>query len=75
MSTLRDITLAELQEALRERGLSPETRVTVTLADSQNDSVDRKRQKALEAMQKLRGTGNGKLMATLQEERSRERER
>ena len=73
MATLAHITLSEFESLIRFVRLSPETRVTVTFEDQQAAIAILKRQKALEAMQKLRGSGNGRLVNVLLQEREREK--
>jgi hypothetical protein len=73
MATLVHITLSEFQSLLRFVTLPSETKVTVTFEDEQSAVTVLKRQKALEAMRKLRGSGNGNLVTALLQERERER--
>ncbi len=73
MSTLAHITLAEFQWLLRESHLPNDTRISVTFDDQQAEIAVLKRQRALEALQKLKGSGNGRLLAALLQDREREK--
>lgn len=75
MTTLDHITLSEFESLIQHVKLPSETRLTVMFEDDQAAIELIKRQKALEAMQKLRGSGNGKLVNILLQEREREKER
>jgi hypothetical protein len=75
MATFAQITLSEFQLLLRGVTLPSETTVIVTFEDEQAAIAIVQRQKALDAMRKLRGSGNGKLVTALLHERERERER
>ena len=73
--TFAHITLAEFQSLLQVVRLPSETTLTVTFEDEQATLALIKRKKALDAMRKLRGSGNGNLVNALLHERQRERER
>ncbi len=73
--TLAHMTLSEFQSLLQGVRLPLETMLTVTFEDEHTALVILKRQKALNAMRKLRGSGNGNLVNALLQERKRERER
>lgn len=73
--TFAHITLAEFQSLLQVVRLPSETTLTVTFEDEQATLALLKRKKALDAMKKLRGSGNGNLVNALLHERQRERER
>lgn len=70
---IKHIPLAELQELLHSLQLPPETRLTVKFDDALAVQKVLKRQKALAAMQKLKGSGNGKLVDALLFEREKAR--
>lgn len=72
MSTIENLTLLELQNLLQTLQLPPETRLTVKFENAQSVERALKRQKALAAMQKLKGSGNGDLVAALLAEREKE---
>ncbi len=72
MSTIEHVTLSELQELLHSLQLPPDTRLTVKFEDAQAVQKALKRQKAIEAMKKLKGSGNGNLVAALLAEREKE---
>jgi len=72
MSTIEHVTLSELKKLLPSLRLPPDARLTVTIEDKQMAEKALKRQKALAAMRKLKGSGNGHLLATLLKERKRD---
>jgi hypothetical protein len=72
MSTIEHVTLSELQDLLQSLQLPPETRLTVKFEDAQAVEKALKRQKAIEAMKKLKGSGNGNLVTALLTEREKE---
>jgi hypothetical protein len=69
---LEHVTLAELQDMLQTLRLPPETRLTVQFEDTPTTQQAIRRQKALEAMQKIKGSGNGQLVAALLAEREKD---
>jgi hypothetical protein len=73
MTTLAHITLSEFQTLLRGVQLPVETRLTITFEDERSAMAIVQRQKALEAMRKLRGSGNGNLLRVLLQDREREK--
>nr|VFJ46055.1 MAG: hypothetical protein BECKFM1743A_GA0114220_100329 [Candidatus Kentron sp. FM]VFJ73059.1 MAG: hypothetical protein BECKFM1743C_GA0114222_106982 [Candidatus Kentron sp. FM]VFK06423.1 MAG: hypothetical protein BECKFM1743B_GA0114221_100175 [Candidatus Kentron sp. FM] len=75
MRTTIDTTLSELQPVLDRLSLPSETKLRITLEQNDPDWETRRRERAMEAMKKLRGSGNGKLLDALLEERARERTR
>ncbi len=72
MSVLEHVTLSELQNFLHSFQLPPETRLTVRFEDVHAVESVLKRQKALAAMQKLKGSGNSNLVDALLIEREKE---
>ncbi len=72
MSMIEHVTLSELQNLLHSLQLPPETRLTVKFEDAQAVEIALKRQKAIAAMQKLKGSGNGNLVDALLIEREEE---
>ncbi len=72
MSTFEHVTISELQNLLQSLQLPIDTRVTITFEDGRAIQEALKRQKALQAMQKLRGSGNGNLVAALLAEREKD---
>jgi predicted RNase H-like HicB family nuclease len=81
METLR-VTLKEVIEFNRQEALESaqfdfyeemptKTRLTVTFEDDQSALEILKRKRAIEAMQKLRGSGNGNLVNALLKEREK----
>ena len=73
MQTLENITVSEFQDLLDHVKLPTKTRFTVTFEDEQSAIKILKRKRAIEAMQKLRGSGNGNLVAALLEEREKDK--
>jgi hypothetical protein len=73
MQTLENITLSEFQELLNHVKLPIKTRLTVTFQDDQSAMEILKRKRAIEAMQKLRGSGNGNLVNVLLKEREKDK--
>ncbi len=67
MPTLEHVTVLELQNLLQS--LPPETRLSVKFEEPEATKNALKRQKGLDAMKKLRGSGNGKLLEALLAER------
>ena len=72
MATLEHLTFSELEKLIRTLDLPSDTRLTVTFDDEKVTQKAVKRQKALDAMKQLKGSGNGKLVATLLTERERD---
>lgn len=72
MPPIERVTLAELQDLLQSLKLPPDTRLTVEFEDAQVVQKIFKRQKAVEAMKKLKGSGNGNLVSALLTEREKE---
>nr|VFJ89673.1 MAG: hypothetical protein BECKH772B_GA0070898_1000613 [Candidatus Kentron sp. H]VFJ96337.1 MAG: hypothetical protein BECKH772A_GA0070896_1010213 [Candidatus Kentron sp. H]VFK05202.1 MAG: hypothetical protein BECKH772C_GA0070978_102467 [Candidatus Kentron sp. H] len=75
MQTTINTTLSELQPVLNRLSLPSETKLRITFEENDPDWEARKREMAMNAMEKLRGSGNGKLLDALLEERARERTR
>ena len=73
MTKLEHITLSEFESLARCANLPPQTRLTVTVEDDQAALQIVRHQEALEAMRKLRGSGNGRLVRALLEERARDK--
>ena len=72
MSMIEQVTLAELQELLHSLQLPPDTRLTIKFEDTQAVQRALNRHKAIEAMKKLKGSGNGKLVTALLAAREKE---
>lgn len=75
MTTLAHITLSEFESLVQDVKLPSETRFTVMFDDDRTTIELMKRKKALEAMRKLRGSGNGNLVNFLLKERKQDKER
>ncbi len=73
MTTLSHITLSEFESLTQNAKIPLETRLTVTIEDDRIALEVVKRQKALAAMQKLRGSGTGNLVERLLQERQRDK--
>lgn len=73
MTTLENITLSEFKTLISHVKLPAKTRLSVTFADHQSAIETFKRKRATEAMQKLRGSGNGNLVTALLEEREKDK--
>lgn len=71
MSTFENVTVSELQNLLQSLQLPPDTRLTVEFEDVQAVQKAVKRQRAIEAMKKLKGSGNGNLVSALLTEREK----
>ncbi|MCK4761768.1 MAG: hypothetical protein KAW12_06170 [Candidatus Aminicenantes bacterium] len=69
MPTLEKITLSEFQDLLGHVKFPAETRLTVTFEDNKSALEILKKKQAVAAMRRLRGSGNGKLVAALLKER------
>lgn len=74
MTKLSDITLSEFESLVQGVKLPRDTRLTVIFEDDRTAVQLIKRKKALEAMQRLRGSGNGNLLNVLLQEREREKD-
>lgn len=72
MAPIERVTISELQDLLQSLKLPPDTRLTVEFEDAQVVQKAFKRQKAIEAMKKLKGSGNGNLVSALLTERKKE---
>jgi len=71
MTTLENITVSEFKSWLNRTHLPAKTRLTVTFEEPTTAEIS-KRKKATDAMQKLRGSGNGNLVIALLEEREKD---
>ena len=72
MSAIQHVTFSELEDLLRSLQLPPDTRLTVQFEDAQAIQKVLKRKKAIEAMNKLKGSGNGNLVTALLSERAKD---
>ena len=72
MSTFESVTVSELPDLLRSLQLPPDTRLKIIFEDDEVMAKAARRKRALEAMQKLKGSGNGNLVATLLAERAKD---
>ena len=69
MVTVEHLTFSELEKLIHTLALPSDTRLTVTFDDQEVTQKALKRQKALDAMARLKGSGNGRLMAALMKSR------
>ncbi len=65
MTTLSSIKFSDLKDLLKSTDLPDDSRVTITFEDDRVGEEVSRREKALSAMKKLRGTGNGGLVKAL----------
>ncbi len=72
MSTLKKITLSEFQLLLKYAKLPLETRMTVIFDDDKSEVEILKQKRTFEVMKKLRGSGNGRLVKVLLQEREKD---
>ena len=72
MSTIENVTLSELKDLLKSLHLPPDTRLTIQFEDAQALQKALNRKRAIEAMQRLKGTGNGNLVTALLTEREKD---
>lgn len=75
MTTLEKITLSEVNQIFQALALPPNSQLTIIIKDNELIEKELERQRVLAAMQKLKGSGNGKLLDRLFEERTIERKR
>lgn len=73
MSTAINVTLSEFQALLNYVRLPSETRLIIRFEDDKSGIEILKRKRAIEAMQKLRGSGNGNLINALLRERKKDK--
>jgi len=73
MATTINTTISELQFFLNHHALPAETRLKITFEDEVAFLEIQKHQKAIAAMQALKGSGNGQLLSTLLIERAKEK--
>lgn len=75
MTTLEKVTLNEVTQLFKKLSLPDTSRLTLIIKDNESIEKELQRQKVLLAMQKLKGSGNGKLLDRLLIERAIERKR
>ena len=73
MTTLAHITVSDFTSLVQTTKLPLDTRITVTVEDDDAAMELVKRQKALAAMHKLRGSGTGHLVEILLQERQKDK--
>ena len=73
MTTLSSIKFSDLKDLLKSANVPEDSRVTITFEDDRVGTEISKREKALAAMKKLRGTGNGNLMKSLLDQRNKDK--
>ena len=75
MTTIKHVTLLELQKKFDSLHLPDDTRLTVIIEDIEDDEAIKRvinRQIALKAMKRLKGSGNGNLVSSLLREREKD---
>lgn len=72
MPMIEHVTLSELQKLVQSLQLPPDTRLTISFEDEQVVQKALRRHKAIAAMKKLKGSGNGNLVNALLLEREKE---
>jgi hypothetical protein len=73
MQTIENITLSEFQDLINHVKLPTKTRLSVTFEDDQSAIEIVKRKRAIEAMKKLKGSGNGNLVSALLKDREKDK--
>jgi hypothetical protein len=73
MTTFERITISEVSQLFKALKLPPTSQLTVIIKDNELVEKELERQQVLTAMQKLKGSGNGKLLDCLFEARTLER--
>ena len=68
-----NVTLSELQALMDHIKLPLETRLTLTFEDENSGIEILRRKKALDAMRKLKNSGNGNLIDALLREREKDK--
>jgi hypothetical protein len=72
MSKIEKIPLSRLEDLLRSLNLPDNTTVTLPIEDNEAAQKALRRHKALEAMKKLKGSGNGNLVVALLKDREKD---
>lgn len=72
MSTVINSTISELQLLLNQIELPSETRIRIIFEENNHACEIIKRKRVVEAMRKLRGSGNGNLLNALLTEREKD---
>jgi len=73
MATIKHIPLSKLREKLQSLQLPFDTRLTVTIEENKGIKKVWNKQKALKAMKRLKGSGNGGLVGALLKEREKDK--
>lgn len=73
MSTIKHVTISELQKQLHSSPLPSDTRLTVTIEEKKKIKRVWNKEKATKAMKKLKGSGNGQLVSALLRERRKDK--
>lgn len=74
MATIKNVTLSKLQEKLNSLQLPSNAQLTIIIEENVGIKNVWDKQKALEAMKKLKGSGNGKLVDALLKERKKDKQ-
>jgi hypothetical protein len=73
MPLAMNLTLSEFNAILSNIKIPQETRLTITFEDDKSGIEIFRRKKAVDAMRKLKGSGNGNLVNALLNEREKDR--
>jgi hypothetical protein len=73
VATIEHITISEFKEKLNTLKLPSDTYITVTIEEKPGNKKRWDKQKALEAIEKLKGSGNGKLVEALLRDREKDK--
>jgi len=73
MSVAMNLTLSEFRTLLSNVRLPSDTRLTVSFEDEESGIEIFRRKKAVDAIRKLKGSGNGNLLDVLLKEREKDR--
>jgi len=72
MTTIEHVRVSQIQETVDSLHLPADTRLTLIIEDREKTGQDFDQQEALDALEKLKGSGNGKLLDMLLQEREKE---
>lgn len=73
MSTIKHVTISELQKRLHSSHVPSDTQLTVTIDENKKIKRTWNKEKALKAMKRLKGSGNGQLVSALLRERKKDK--
>ena len=73
MSTIKHVTISELQKQLHSLLLPSDTQLTVIIEEDKRIKRVWNKEKAIKAMKRLKGSGNGQLVSALLRERRKDK--